>query len=84
MQFESRFALFQRVTIDGDVSIVGTVTALCFRGTRQTVAEVSWFHNGDAKTGWFEEERLALEGARDRPAGMTACSMGLVQPWPRP
>lgn len=60
MQFESRFKFDDRVTIDGDDSIVGTITGFCFRTTRSPTAEVSWFHNGDAKTGWIEESRLTL------------------------
>lgn len=49
--------------MDGDSSIKGTVTGFQFRTTRDPIVEVSWFHNGDAKTGWFEEWRLSLENS---------------------
>lgn len=60
MQFDSSFALGQLVAIDGDDSIVGTITGFTFRTTRAPLIEVSWFHNGELKTGWIEESRLTL------------------------
>lgn len=58
-QFSVAWDFGQKVNIDDDQSIVGTVTGFCFRVTRDPTVEVSWFHNGDAKTGWFEEWRLS-------------------------
>lgn len=54
----SKFALQQRVSIDTDEAIIGTVTGIAFRVTRDPTIEVSWMHNGDAKSAWFEEWRL--------------------------
>jgi hypothetical protein len=61
--FESIWAAGDRVLIDSDRSIVGTVTAFCFRLTRAPTIEVSYFHNGDSKTAWFEQFRLTRAGA---------------------
>jgi hypothetical protein len=51
-----------RVHIDGDVSIVATVTAILWRST-VTQLEVSWVHCGDIKTFWLEEWRLTKADA---------------------
>lgn len=62
MKFASIWSFRDRVLIDGDTSIVGLVTAFQFRGDRgEPIVEVSWVHNGDVKTAWFEEWRLKLE-----------------------
>ena len=58
MTFQSEWAFRDRVWIDGEGSIVGFVTGILFRETRDPVVEVSWMHNGDAKVAWFEEWRL--------------------------
>lgn len=51
------FAHGDLVHIDGDNSIVATVTAILWRST-VTQVEVSWVHCGDIKTFWLEEWRL--------------------------
>jgi hypothetical protein len=57
--YHSAFAIFDRVTIDGDHSIVGTVTSLAFsRSTQEATLEISWFANGDAKSAWVDECRV--------------------------
>ena len=58
MKFESKWTFGDRVLIDGDSSIKGTVTALLFRPSHYLV-EVSWFHNGEAKCAFVEEFRLS-------------------------
>lgn len=57
--FVSDWRLSQRVHIDGDTSIIATVTGFCFRLSRQPTVEVSYFHNGDSKSAWVEETRLS-------------------------
>lgn len=59
VSFHSRWQFGQRVIMDDDLSIRGTITGFCFRVTRDPTVEVSWFHNCDTKIGWFEEWRLA-------------------------
>jgi hypothetical protein len=59
MNFESRWTIGDRVHIDDCSSITATVTAFCFRATRAPTVEVSYFHNGEAKTAWPEEGRLS-------------------------
>lgn len=65
----SKFEPFDRVTIDRDASLVGTVTAFNFRPNPRDdergdgrscvhLVEVSYVHNGDLKSGWVEETRL--------------------------
>jgi len=56
VRFLSEFALGDRVYIDKDGSLIGVVTAVQFRTTVSTV-EVSYIHNGDAKTVWVEAWR---------------------------
>ena len=57
--FSSRFVFGDHVTMDGDSSLKGTVTAFQFRSNRDPVIEVQWFMNGDVKTAGFDEWRLA-------------------------
>jgi len=59
MRLESKFNLFDRVTIDDDTSIIATVTGFAFYGY-QIQAEISWVHNGEVKTSWIIEQRLHL------------------------
>lgn len=58
--YTSKFSYGDLVYIDGDVSIIGTATAFCFRDGYDTI-EVSWITNGDAKVRWFEHWRLTLK-----------------------
>jgi hypothetical protein len=61
-EFDSEFRAKDRVMIDADRSLVGTVTAFSFRpGTRggiNALVEVSFVHNGESRTAWIEETRL--------------------------
>ncbi len=56
--FVSKFKCGAKVHIDGDQSIVATVTAHMFRDDRSQL-ECSWVLNGDLKTHWIEEWRLS-------------------------
>jgi hypothetical protein len=47
-----------RVIIDGDASVVGVISAVQFRMTREPLYEVSYMHNGVAQASWIEEWRL--------------------------
>lgn len=58
MEFKSRFALYERVSIDSDASISATVTAIVFRSYREPLYEVSWISNGQNQVCWIEEPRL--------------------------
>jgi len=58
--FSSHFALMDKVNIDGDTSIHGTVTALCWRAEDGYMIEISWMHNGRAHSAWFQPSRLSL------------------------
>jgi len=57
MTFESKFRRGDRVVLDGDRSLIMTVTAHTFREHFETV-ECSYVHNGDSKCAWIEEWRL--------------------------
>ncbi len=57
MDGHSRFGYGDRVIIDDDSSLVGRVTGFFFRGPLIFV-EVSWVHNGDARSQNIEEWRL--------------------------
>jgi hypothetical protein len=61
-QFETKWEFGAPVNLDGDRSIAGTVTSVQFRVQRDPMIEVSYFHNGDAKAGWFEQWRLSEAG----------------------
>ena len=52
-------SIMDRVWIDGEGSIEGRVTALSFSNIEgPPVVEVSWLHNGEAKSSWFASWRL--------------------------
>lgn len=59
----SDLCFWEKVVIDGDRSLVGTVTALQFRPTYTDsvtlLVEVAYVHNGDAKVAWIEPKRLS-------------------------
>lgn len=57
MKVETLFDQGDKVIIDGDKSIVATVTATCIRG-KNTTHEVSYFHNGTKTDMWIEDWRL--------------------------
>lgn len=59
--FHSRFALRDKVTIDGDrqgKGIIGHVTALTWRATGEPIVEVSWFNGGEARSAYIDAWRL--------------------------
>jgi hypothetical protein len=67
MNLESQHDITDRVIIDQDASIVGTVTAILWRGPhRPTHYEVSWIANGDSKACWIEEFRLSKVEPHER------------------
>lgn len=53
-----------RVIIDGDRSLVATLTAILIRGHLGNITqfEVSYFHNGDSKSAWVENYRVTKVG----------------------
>lgn len=61
-RFRAPFLHGDKIHIDGDTSIVATVTAVLWRSTI-TQVEVSWVHCGDVKTAWLEEWRLSMVDA---------------------
>lgn len=64
MKFESKFNKDDKVIIDGDQSLQGTVTSFQFRPVTDEIShatiEVSYVHNGSASSAWIEERRLML------------------------
>ena len=68
MNFSSDLSPRQKVMIDGDRSLVGVVTSYQFRPVvvgktidgAYVVIEVSYLHNGEAKTAWIERDRLQV------------------------
>lgn len=60
--FYSYLNFGQRVTIDGDDSIIGTIVSFWFKDCDICSVEVSWFHNGEVKSGWFAHSRLTVRG----------------------
>lgn len=54
----AKFALRDRVTMDGCADLIGTITAATFRTGSSIEYEVSWMHNGDAKSAYVQEFRL--------------------------
>jgi hypothetical protein len=56
--FECKRDIKERVIIDGDASVVGVISAVQFRLTREPLYEVSYMHNGVAQAPWVEEWRL--------------------------
>lgn len=58
MIVSTEFDVGDRVVIDGDESLVGRVTGVLVRGTREPQCEVSYVHCGDVKSAWVEEWRL--------------------------
>lgn len=54
---DARFSISEQVVIDGEQSIVGTITAFALYSNRHTY-EVQWFANGALQTSWFDDWRL--------------------------
>lgn len=61
MEFSTKFAMFDHVYADEDTKTVFTITGFTFRTTHDPVCELSYFHNGEAKTALIEETRLKKE-----------------------
>lgn len=55
--FSSRFALGDKVTIDGDASIRATVIGFAFYAHVEQV-QCAWFANGSAQEAWINEFRI--------------------------
>jgi len=54
----TKFNLYDRVIIDGDGSVIATVTAVVWRAHREPLYELSWISNGQSQTAWVEEPRI--------------------------
>lgn len=60
-QFETKFAIGDKVNIDGDTSITAVVTGICIYAY-SPVYDVSWFNDGVAETDKFDEFRINYAG----------------------
>lgn len=59
MQIKTQYDVGEKVVIDGDGSLVGTISAVCLRGMGLNVTyEVSYIHCGSSCSPWIEEWRL--------------------------
>lgn len=57
---ETSFNIGERVIIDDDSSIVGTITAILLRGSGLNISyEVSYIHCGVSYSPWIEQWRLS-------------------------
>lgn len=56
--FRTKFNMRDRVCIDGDASIVGVVTGVCWQDGPGHTVEVSWLHNGQMHKDWVSHWRL--------------------------
>ena len=56
--YEAKFAVKQRVCIDGCHDLVGTITAIMFKASNVPVYEVGWIANGVPQSVWIDEYRL--------------------------
>jgi hypothetical protein len=56
--FASVFQFGDCVFMDGDDSLTGAVTALCWTSNGAVEVQVSWLHSGASHSGWFAEHRL--------------------------
>jgi hypothetical protein len=54
------FDIGNRVTIDGDASLVGTVSGFLWRKPRGMLVEIAWIHSGSSHEVWIDEWRLEL------------------------
>ena len=58
-EFRTEFDFGTRVTVDGDASIIGIITAFKYMWPGEPLVEISYFHNGEQKFALIEESRLA-------------------------
>lgn len=65
--YQSQLSVGDRVWIDGDESILATVTGLAFYPGHSSV-QIGWVHCGDAKSCWIEPFRLTVSGAPPKKA----------------
>ena len=56
--YKSKFALDEKVIVDGCSSIIATVTGICFRD-HLCELEISWWNSGSLCTAWVPERRLS-------------------------
>jgi hypothetical protein len=61
--FESRFGFGDKVRIDGDLSVVGTVIGFCFYPHVAQV-QVSWWNSGALVEQWIAPWRLETTKGR--------------------
>lgn len=59
-EFKSDFNYQDRVTIDGDDTLIGVVTGFSFRSSGYYTIEISWINNGSSQAVWIEDWRLKL------------------------
>lgn len=59
-KFACDFGPRDRVTIDKDDSLVGSVTGVLFKDDGSIQVEVSYVHAGDMKSAWVAPFRLTL------------------------
>lgn len=59
MILESLFDIKDRVHIDGDESVLGTIVAIRWSRDNHPHYEVSWMNNGTAEFVYFDEWRLS-------------------------
>ena len=60
-KFSTKFALGEKVNIDGDTSIAAVITGICIY-EYAPVYDLSWFNEGVAETEKFDEFRLTTAG----------------------
>lgn len=58
--FLSHFNYGEKVLMDDHKDIVGTIVSFWFKDHDICNIEVSWFHNGELRYGWFAHYRLTL------------------------
>ena len=59
IEYKSRFKYADRVNIDGDKSIIASVTGVMWRNGHHLV-EIGWINGGSPTTIWIDEYRLEL------------------------
>jgi hypothetical protein len=52
------FTFGEKVSVDGDGSLTGTVCAIMFYSHSYVQYKVAWIHNGTHQEGWIDEYRL--------------------------